>query len=242
VPSPTHDAIVTPIDISVIIPAYGGKRTIARCLNPSNARIAGKSAEVIVVGKLRRRRGGDHPRAFSAGDGDSIPRAIERGCRAATGRGSGARAPGVSDGSGCVVPPDWIDRLGRFFSDPAVGAAGGIGRHSGSEQTSARAACTFWSFLYHFPSFGAARAQRQLHGGLQQRVLATGAEVRAVSGSDAGRGHPVFAPVIEPWLLDDLRPGVEIRHHNRTGWGEFFNYNRKMGKSAAAYHNSLQLR
>ena len=32
----------------------------------------------------------------------------------------------------------------------------------------------------------------------------------------------------------------EVLHHNREGWQEFFDYNRKMGRSAASYHRVLR--
>jgi cellulose synthase/poly-beta-1,6-N-acetylglucosamine synthase-like glycosyltransferase len=34
-------------------------------------------------------------------------------------------------------------------------------------------------------------------------------------------------------------PRCEVLHQNREGWGEFFSYNRKMGRSAASYHQVM---
>src|SRR5262249_36410 len=36
-------------------------------------------------------------------------------------------------------------------------------------------------------------------------------------------------------------PKIEVLHHNRQGWTEFFAYNFKMGRAAAGYHREMQL-
>ena len=231
----------TPIDISVIIPAYGGRRTIARCLESVERAIQGRSAEVIVV--------------ESSGDGaadiirERFPRVklIQSKERLSAGA---ARNRGVEIARGrlifltdqdCVVPPDWIDRLGRYLEDRTVGAAGGS---VGIQDPGNLSGCAvyFLEFLYHFP--GSGRPERNGNFMVGCNSAYSSSALKSVRFPDQTLGEDIlFSHQLSSRgysLIYD--PGVEVRHHNRSGWGEFFNYNRKMGRSAAVYHNTLQLR
>jgi GT2 family glycosyltransferase len=227
------------IDISVVIPAYGGARTIADCLESVERATRGRRREIIVV--------------ESSGDATSeivsqrfpgvvLIRSEERlSAGAARNRGA-AEARGqliFYTDQDCVVPSDWIDRLERHLDDPSAGAAGGaVGIRNPSNLSGC--AVYFLEFLNHFPGNGSPRRDENFLVGCNSMYRAEA--LRAVSFPDQTIGEDVL-------FSHELRrngfgvvydPRIEVRHQNREGWGEFFNYNRKMGRSAASYHEVLQ--
>lgn len=139
----------------------------------------------------------------------------------------------------CIVPPDWIDQLSRHLVDPSVGAAGGaVGIRNPSNLSGC--AVYFLEFLKHFPGAGAPPRDDNFLVGCNSafpaRVLRTvhfpdQTIAEDVLLSEAVRSHN-YRVVYDP--------RCEVLHHNREGWGEFFNYNRKMGRAAARYHHLLR--
>ncbi len=226
------------LSLSVVIPAYYGARTIADCLE-SVERAMGGRGEIVVV--------------ESSGDATSeivrqrFPnvKLVRSEARLTAG---GARNRGVAEAGGelvyftdqdCIVPGDWIDGLGRHFADPSVGAAGGS---VGIRNPSNLSGCGvyFLEFLNHFPGRGPARRDENFLVGCNSAYRARALQIvrfpdqtlgEDVLFSYALRGNG-FGVVYDPQ--------VEVRHHNREGWGEFFSYNSKMGRSAASYHRVLK--
>jgi GT2 family glycosyltransferase len=227
------------IDISIVIPAYYGAQTIADCLESVERATRGRQREIIVVESsadataeiVRQRFPGvvliRSERRLSAG---------------------GARNRGIAEARGqlifftdqdCIVPSDWIDQLERHFKDPTVGAAGGaVG--IGNLSNVSGCAVYFLEFLNHFPSNGPARRNENFLVGCNSAYRAQALQIMRFP--DQTLGEDVL-------LSNELRsrgfgvvydPRTEVRHRNREGWGELFNYNRKMGRSAASYHQVLQ--
>lgn len=226
-------------EISVVIPAYFGAGTIADCLDSIVHALRGRSAEIIVV--------------ESSGDAtaeivrERFPhvKVVQSPTRLSAG---GARNRGTEESRGrivffsdqdCIVPPDWISRLEGHLERAGVGAAGGS---VGIRNLSNLSGCAmyFLEFLYHFPGRGKRPRDDNFMVGCNsayRREL-----LKVVSFPDQTLGEDVL-------FSDRIRragfgivydPDVEVKHHNRTGWGEFFSYNGKMGRSAAAYHMVLQ--
>lgn len=222
-------------DISVVVPGYLGARTIVDCLESIHHAIRGRQAEVIVV--------------ESSGDGaaDSVRqrfpgvKLVQSPTRLSAG---GARNRGTTESRGrivfftdqdCIVPPDWISRLEQHLARPGIGAAGGS---VGIRNLSSLSGCAmyFLEFLYHFPARGRAPRDDNFMVGCNsayRREL-----LQVVSFPDQTLGEDVL-------FSDRIRragfgivydPDLEVKHQNREGWGEFFSYNGKMGRSAAAYH------
>jgi GT2 family glycosyltransferase len=228
------------IDVSVVIPAYQGARTIADCLRSVRRATRDYRREVIVV--------------ESSGDAtaDLVRREfpdvalIRSEARLSAG---GARNRGAAAARGrlvfftdqdCLVPEDWIDRLARHLDDPAVGAAGGaVGVRNLSNLSGW--GVYFLEFLYHFPGRGGPRRDKNFLVGCNSAYRAEAR--RLVDFPDQTLGEDVlishrlrsrgFAVVYDP--------RVEVKHQNREGWREFFAYNRKMGRSAAQYHDEIRL-
>jgi GT2 family glycosyltransferase len=239
-PAPLQD---TPeggtIDVSVVVPAYFGAKTIADCLDSVQRATAGRRREIIVV-----ESSGDATAAIIR---ERFPDVVlivsETRLTAGAARNRGAS---VARGKlifftdqDCLVPPDWVDRLAPHLADPTVGGAGGA---VGIRDLSNLSGCAvyFLEFLTHFPVKGAARRDANFLVGCNSAYRADA--LRLTRFPDRTLGEDVL-------FSDRLRlcgfsiiydPQVEVRHENRQGWGEFFAYNRKMGRSAASYHQVLR--
>src|SRR5688572_28333492 len=138
------------MDISVIIPAYNGERTIAFCLESLERATHARLKEIIVVDSsedwtaeiVSERFPGviliRYSRRLSAGE------ARNKGIAAARGR-----LIFFTD-QDCVVGPDWIDRLEADLRDSTVHGAGGA---VGIRNPSSASGCAvyFLEFLNHFP-------------------------------------------------------------------------------------------
>ena len=222
-----------------MIPAYLGERTIADCLHSVTQATVGRRCEIIVV--------------ESSGDGTAaivrkqfpnvvLIRSAERlSAGGARNRGAAAaqgRVVFFTD-QDCVVPRDWIAQLEQHLDDPSVGAAGGS---VGIRNLSNLSGCAvyFLEFLRHFPSAGKPRRDDTFLVGCNSVYRAEA--LRAVSFPDLTLGEDViFSYALQKAGFGVVYdPRVEVRHHNREGWGQFFEYNRKMGSSAAVYHGVVQ--
>jgi GT2 family glycosyltransferase len=229
----------SPVDVSVVIPAYFGARTIEACIESIRIAVRGHRSEIIVVessgdetGEILRRRFPD-------------VRLIQSPTRLSAG---GARNRGASEAAAariyftdqdCVVPHDWIHRLGRHLDDAGIGAAGGsVG--IGNLANLSGCALYFLEFLRHFPAGGAARRDDNFLVGCNSVYRAEALE--AVRFPDQTLGEDVlFSYDLQKHGFGVVYdPRVEVRHTNRRGWNEFFRYNREMGRSAAIYHRVLQ--
>jgi GT2 family glycosyltransferase len=229
------------MDISVVIPAYFGAPTIAVCLQSVIAATAGRSCQIIVV--------------ESSGDGtaaivrEQFPQVVlicsEQRLTAGNARNRGAAAARgrlvFFTDQDCTVPRDWIDRLEAHMRDPHVGGAGGSvgmknpGNLSGS-------ALYFLEFLHHFPTGGSPRRNDNFLVGCNS--VYRNEALKTVRFPDRTLGEDViFSHDLQRAGFDIIYdPQIEVLHHNRKGWGEFFSYNRKMGNSAAVYHSVVRRR
>lgn len=234
--------IVRPVPLiySVIVPAYLGASTIADCLRSVEKALSGKEAEIIVV--------------ESPGDGtasivrEGFPhvRLIESPHRLTAGA---ARNLGASSARGrilffvdqdCTVPTDWIDRLSAHFTDTRVGAAGGsIGIRNPGNLSGC--AVYFLEFLTHFPN------RRRASRNSNFLIACNCAYRRDVFEAEMFPDRTLAEDIL---FTDNVRrlgydvvyeSKVTVQHWNRSGWDEFFSYNRKMGKAAAGYHTRLQM-
>ena len=227
------------IDISIVIPAYLGSHTIADGLESIERATRGRDREIIVVessgdstAEIVRQRFPDVVLILSE-ERLSAGGARNRGAAAARGR-----LVFFTD-QDCIVPPDWIGRLEGHLQNPAVGAAGGaVGIRNPSNLSGC--AVYFLEFLKHFPGKGPARRDDNFLVGCNCAFRAEALKMvpfpDQTLGEDVLHSHALrrhkFGVVYDP--------GSEVRHQNREGWGEFINYNRKMGRSAAMYHHVLQ--
>jgi len=240
-PSDVHPGAATmAVDCSVIIPAYRGGDLIADCISAVEHATRGRHCEIIVV-----ESSGDHAREvirdrFPAvtllTPANPLPVGAARNHGAAAARG---RLLFFVD-QDCTVPPDWIARLERHLADPAVGAAGGS--ISVRNPRNISGLCVYClEFFEHLPGRSPPRRDAPFLLGCN---LACRAEVfRGVRFPEQTLGEDVlFSHAIRAAGFDLLYdPAIEVRHHNRTGWGEFFRYNVKMGRAAAATHARLGL-
>lgn len=240
-PAHTSDAAACDdgVDLSIVIPAYHGKHTIAECLESVSRATTGRRAEIIVVessgdgaAEIVRERFPDvilieSPRRLSAGG------ARDRGMRVARGRLI------YCVDQDCVVPADWIAGLERHFVDPGVGAAGGSVGIADPGNLSG-AAVYFLEFFRHLPSRAEPRPNRNFLLGCNSAYRAEVLDRAQVPDRTLGE-DVLFSHTIRSLGWDVVYdPRIEVLHRNRHGWGEFFRYNREMGRAAAGYHAALR--
>jgi GT2 family glycosyltransferase len=227
-----------PVELSVVIPAYRGEATIASCLTSVLRATATRNCQIIVVESSGDRAGEIVAREFPdvefirSAERLSVGAARNRGVRQARGRLL------FFVDQDCIVPSNWINALERQLTDPAVGAAGGsVGIADPSNRSGA--AVFFLEFFRHV------RTRRPPHRTAPFLLgcnLACRADVLGgvqfpdqTLGEDVLFTHAVRAAGYE--VVYD--PALEVKHHNRTGWREFFRYNRAMGAAAAELHCRL---
>jgi GT2 family glycosyltransferase len=229
---------IGPIDISIVIPAYFGAHTIADCLESVERATQGRDREIIVVessgdatAEIVRQRFPDV----------ALIRSAERLSA------GGARNRGVAGARGrlifftdqdCIVPSAWIHQLERHLEDPSVGAAGGaVGIRNPSNLSGC--AVYFLEFLKHFPRNGPPRRDENFLVGCNSAFRAQALQIVRFPDQTIGEDVLLSHALRSHGFGIVYDPRSEVRHHNREGWGEFFNYNRKMGRSAAGYHHVL---
>ena len=221
-----------PPDISVIIPAYRGRATIAACLESVRAAASGRNCEILVV--------------ESSGDGtvefvrERFPEVevVASPTRLSAGQ---ARNEGMRRARGqrllcvdqdCEVLEDWIDRLVALLERPGTGAAGGSMAVANPGNLSGW--CVYFlEFLHHFPARGPVRDDNFLIGA-NSAWRPEAVQESGFPDQTLGEDLLLSEAVRRRGLAVRYDPSIPVRHHNRTGWGEFFRYCRAMGAAAAA--------
>lgn len=116
--------------ISVVIPAYNEEKNIKRCLEAFETQQTTQQFEVILVDNNSTDRTYDIAKTFLK----KIPLVILR--EPTKGRGN-ARAAGfriakgeiiLSTDADAIVPPDWIEKMAKAFTDSSVAAVTGTGK------------------------------------------------------------------------------------------------------------------
>jgi glycosyltransferase involved in cell wall biosynthesis len=224
-------------EISVIIPAYRGRKTIPSCVAAVIKAVQGWSFEIIVV--------------ESSGDGTaelletSFPQVTVAASATQLSAGQ-ARNYGIQRARGqwlfcvdqdCEVPPDWIRRLLSHLSKEGVGAAGGSISVANPANTSGW--CVYFlEFLNHFPS----RSTQPSSTRINSSNFLIGANsawrpdvFRTLSFPDQTLGEDLLLSqnVRALGLSIIYDSSITVFHHNRSGWGEFQRYCKAMGKASA---------
>ncbi len=218
---------------SIVIPAYRGRSTIGECIESLLVAARGRDVEILVVESSQ-----DGTVEWVRARYPQV-RVIASPSQLSAG---GARNRGVEESVGeriyfvdqdCVVPTDWMQRLSERLEEEGVGIAGGaIGFRNWSNFSGS--AVFFLEFLYHFPSrIGASSNENFLLGcnlACRREVFGTVRFPEQTLAEDV-----LFSSRVQQagWrVLYD--PGVVVLHWNRSGWGEFFRYNVKMGRASAS--------
>lgn len=220
-----------PPEVSVIIPAFRGRSTIEACLESVREAATGRRCEIIVV--------------ESSGDGAadlvrarfSGIRVIESSTRLSAGA---ARNEGFRHARGryllcvdqdCLVPSDWIARLVELLGTDGVGAAGGSIAVANPRNISGW--CVYFlEFCAHFPSRGPTREDNFLIGansGWRPEAIRR----RAFPDQTLGEDFLATEEIRRYGFRVLYDPSLTVRHHNRSGWGEFLRYCGMMGAAAA---------
>jgi glycosyltransferase involved in cell wall biosynthesis len=230
----------TDVEVSVVVPAYNGERTIAACLKSIEDATRGRRAEIIVVDSSSDGTAAIVHECFPQVHLIRSPERLSAG--AARNRGVVAalgRLIFFTD-QDCIVPPDWIDQLEGHLRDGTVHGAGGA---VGIRNLSSASGCAvyFLEFLNHFPRRRRPLRNRKFLIGCNCAYWAD--VIRTVRFPDQTVAEDIL-------LSNELRkrdftivhnPRIEVLHQNREGWNAFFEYNRKMGATAADYHALIRL-
>lgn len=221
------------LDWSVVIPAYRGRALIAECIRSVERALEGLRAEIVVVessgdGTVEMiRREFPAVRVIALSEQTSAGAARNRGAAEARSR----RIAFVDQD--CVVPVDWISRLQELLT-PEIGAVGGsIGFRNPTNL--AGAAVYFLEFLQHFPSSKSASPSQNFLIG--SNLACHRETLDRVQFPDRTLAEDVlFSESVRRAGLDLVyAPQIQVSHWNREGWGEFLQYNFKMGRAAAHY-------
>jgi glycosyltransferase involved in cell wall biosynthesis len=229
------------IDVSVIVPAYHGEATIAKCLKSIDQSTQGRSREIIVVDSSA---SDETAKIVSRFPEVILIRSKERlSAGAARNRGrqaSRGRLVFFTD-QDCIVPADWVDRLEKYLQDPGVGAAGGaVGIQDLWNWTGC--AVYFLEFLTHFPGVEPARLDANFLVGCNFGSRAELFKVARFPDRTLAEDILFSNSVHKSGFHTIYDSRVVVLHKNRTGLKTFFQYNYKMGRAAAGYHQILRLR
>lgn len=224
---------------SIVIPAYRGRSTIGECIESLLVAAGGRQVEILVVESSQ-----DGTVEWVRGTYPQV-RVIASQSQLSAG---GARNRGVEESEGeriyfvdqdCVVPSDWMQRLSERLEQEGVGIAGGaIGFRNWSNLSGS--AVFFLEFLYHFPSrIGFSTNQNFLLGcnlACRREVFETVRFPEQTLAEDV-----LFSSRVQRagWKVV-YDPGIVVLHWNRSGWGEFFRYNAKMGRASANAQCSMR--
>ncbi|MEB3265089.1 MAG: glycosyltransferase [Cyanobacteriota bacterium] len=236
--TPLDDPLATAPEISVVVPAYRGKSTIAACISAVEQMAQGWNHEVVVV--------------ESSGDGSAdlvgrlFPevRVIPSPARLTAGQ---ARNLGVHHARGqwifcvdqdCLVPDDWIPRLLHHLRQPGVGAAGGAMAVANPHNISGW--CVYFlEFLNHFPGRASQVDTRNFLIGANSAWRAEVFEQVAFPDQTLGEDLLLSEMVKQKGYTVVYDPSIKVRHYNRQGWSEFRRYCRAMGRAAAQDQSRL---
>ncbi len=232
---------VDAVRFSIVVPAWNGRAMLADCLRAVQRETSGYDVEVIVVESSN-----DGAREIILSEFPAIQLISSRERLSA----GAARNLGIQRSTGnfvffvdqdCVVPHDWIARLSRFFMDTHVGAVGGsVGVRNPCNLSGM--SLYFLEFFKHIPRrSGRATPVGFLLGcnlAVRRNVLERVRFPEQTLGEDVLFSAAVRAEGFELVFV----PDVVVGHWNRSGWKEFFYYNWKMGKAAAACQLQLRTR
>jgi GT2 family glycosyltransferase len=225
--------------ISVIIPAWYGLRTIADCLNSVHRAAEDWRVEVLVV-----ESSDDGSRELIREQFPDVRLILPPGrLQVGAARNAGlthARAAVVCFvDQDCTVPEDWFDRLVPLFEETTVAAAGGsIGVRN--PRNLSGMGVYFLEFFRHVPESGPARNCDEFLLGCNLAVRRSLFPAVQFPAQTLGEDVLYCAALRRSGLRLLYLPRVTVLHWNRSGWGEFFRYNRCMGIAAADYHRRLQ--
>lgn len=224
--------------VSIVIPAYQGRRTITACLESLTTQRGIGRSEIIVVESSGDGSADIIERSFPS---TTVVRAPERLSAGAARNWGASLARGrfiLFIDQDCIAPRDWVARLVHLLRHPGVEAAGGsIGIANPSNLSGA--AVYFIEFLHHFPHRGGPRPDAPFllgcNAGYRAEVL------QAVQFPDQTLAEDVLFThrVRTAGYGVAYDPEITVLHHNRSGWGEFFAYAKKMGRASAEYHASI---
>jgi GT2 family glycosyltransferase len=229
---------VSEADLSVVVPAYNGERTIAACLQSIERATSGRRCEIIVVDSSEDATPAIVRERFPA---VRLIRSAQRLSAGAARNTGGAAARGrliFFTDQDCVVPEKWVARMEAHLRDPTVhGVGGAVGIRNPSSASGS--ALYYLEFLNHFPGRGTVRRDDTFLVGCNCAYRAE--VIRAVCFPDQTLGEDVlFAHRLRRRGFHTVHdPGIEVLHQNREGWRVFFEYNRRMGRAAAGYHQTL---
>jgi GT2 family glycosyltransferase len=222
-------------DVSVVIPAYLGRKTISDCIASVIADCEDLNREIIVVvssqdGTVEQIRSEypsvriiESPLRVSAGQARNI------GARAARGKYL------FFVDCDCIVPANWFQAFIEELQDQRLGAVGGsVGFRNWNNWSGS--AIYFLEFLYHFPSQNPTTLNSRFL--LSCNLACRKTVFESFEFYDQTLGEDVmFCHALQEAGLDiAYKPQVQVLHWNREGWGEFFQHNQRMGKSAAEIH------
>lgn len=227
------------VNESIVIPAYRGRSTIGECIESLLVAARGREVEILVVESSQ-----DGTAEWVRATYPQV-RVIALQSQLSAG---GARNRGVEESEGeriyfvdqdCVVPSYWMQRLSERLEQEGVGIAGGaIGFRNWSNLSGS--AVFFLEFLYHFPSrLGVSTNRNFLLGcnlACRREVFDTVRFPEQTLAEDV-----LFSSRVQEagWKVV-YDPGIVVMHWNRSGWGEFFRYNAKMGRASAKAQYSMR--
>jgi glycosyltransferase involved in cell wall biosynthesis len=228
------------VDVSVVVPAYNGASTITACLASVLRSLEGWRGELIVVDS-----GTDGTAELVRREFPGV-RLIRSQTRLSAGL---ARNRGIAAARGrlicftdqdCVVPADWIGRLAAVLEDESLA---GVGGSVGIRNRNSPSGCAlyFLEFLNHFPGRRAPLRNPLFLVGCnsmyRREVLQRVRFPDQTLGEDVLFAHALVAA----GYATEQHAQIEVLHENRSGWRTFFDYNRRMGETSAAYHAVLRL-
>jgi len=225
---------------SVVLPAWNGRHTIADCLQSVFHAAGGRDIGLIVV-----ESSGDAVRDLISREFPSVLLL----CPTHRMQSGAARNHGLAHASGelvffvdqdCVVPEDWFDQLVQLFDEASVGAAGGsVGVRNPANLSGM--GVYFLEFFRQFPSRQPAQYTCSYLVGCNLAVRRSLYPKVKFNEQTLGEDVLFSDAIVRSGQRLVYAPSVSVSHWNRSGLGEFFQYNWKMGVAAADYQNQQQL-